>query len=72
MRIERYTKTYSVIQGYHKGKKRFFAVSAGVKTALHYATYKKALQVAKEFTLACYKDFDRAYDIKVVFNIYQV
>ena len=71
-RIEKYTKTYSVQQGYHKGKPRFFAVSAGTKTALHYATYKKALAVAKKFTYACYKNFDRAYDIRVEFNIYQV
>ena len=71
MRIEKYDKTYSVKQGYHKGKVRFFAISAGISTALHYATYKKALQVAKKFTLDCYKDFDRAYDIRVEFNIYQ-
>jgi hypothetical protein len=72
MRIETYTKTYSVVEGYYKGRKRFFAVSANTKTALHYATYKKALQVARDFTFQCYKDFDRAFDIKVKFNIHSI
>ena len=69
---EIYNKTYSVAKGYHKGKSRFFAVSSGRITSLHYATYKKALSVAKRFTEAINKNFVRSNGTKVIFNVYQV
>ncbi len=52
-----YIKTYGVIEGYHKGVKRFFARCDGRTLSLHYASYKKALIIAEKFCKSLYKDF---------------
>jgi hypothetical protein len=72
IRPTHYEKTYGVVKGVYKGETRFFVVSDGKKTSLHYAKASFAMQKAKDFTMACYRDFIDMQGNHIKFTFKQV
>jgi hypothetical protein len=68
MAIDEYIKTYGVEEGYNKGKVRWFVISNGRRTYLHYANKDFAMKKAEGFARACYKDFTRPNGDRVTFR----
>lgn len=52
-----YHKTYGTQLGFYKGKPRFYIISDGYKTNLHYAKQDFAMKRAEEFTKHIHRPF---------------
>ena len=52
-----YKKTFGVVEGFHKGVRRYFVKVDCRRTDLHYATPKTALKMAESFCKSCHRDF---------------
>ena len=65
------TKTYGVVPGYNKDKKRYYVVCDGDRTTLNYASRDFSIKVAKRFCQSVNKNFTMFDGSEVKFEFKQ-